>query len=155
MTFHYCFSCWPAGSNDGCAAATWHQQQSKKPLALIAEPVTPDELEDDEPGPCYGKPHRVVDYSSPERATDCGYYTLMGTKIGGYPPPIQPLAPPADSTGAAMRFLACIGSMRAADITKTTKPTTPCGDLIWLDMGCIYFWGSANKRETSWTLACY
>ena len=145
LLFHYCFSCNP-WSSDGASKVTLLRQDESE--ELVDEPIVPDDLEDDEPGPCFGVPHEIDDYEPP--------FCAMGTKIGGFPPEIQPIEQVFDSTGQPMKFLACVCSIEGTELEKI--PSTPAvGDLIWGDVGCVYFWYSKNKNgeEVCWDLSCY
>ena len=55
-----------------------------------------------------------------------------------------------------MQFLACLGSLEGTELVKVAS-TPAVGDLIWGDVGCVYFWYSktANGEEVYWNLACY
>lgn len=145
LVFHYCFTCNPWNPDGASRVTLLRYDESGE---LVDEPVIPDELEDNEPGPCFGIPHEIEDYPEPSCA--------MGTKIGGFPPEIQPMDTVLDSTGNAMQFLACLGSLEGTELVKVAS-TTAVGDLIWGDVGCVYFWYSktANGEEIHWNLACY
>jgi len=152
LVFHYCFSCGPWFPDQPGYALNWF---SKSETELIDKEVVPDELEGEEPGPCYGVATLTTDYKS-EWEDGHGYFTSLATKIGGYPPMIQPITPPTDSSDGEMRFLASVGSLEAAQIPKI-KNTPPVGDLMWADVGCLYFWGSkvGGKFETSWFITSH
>ncbi|MCA9217945.1 MAG: DUF1963 domain-containing protein [Planctomycetales bacterium] len=145
LLFHYCFACGP-WRPDGASRVTLLRRDETG--ELVDEPVIPDDIEDNEPGPCFGIPHEIDDYGHP--------FCAMGSKIGGFPPLIQPIETLLDSTGNTMRFLACIGSLVGTDLKKIHS-TPAVGDLMWGDVGCVYFWYSKNNsgEEVSWTMACY
>ena len=145
LIFHYCFGCNPWNSDGASKVTLLRIDESEE---LVDEPTIPDDLEDDEPGPCFGVPHKLEDYSYP--------FCAMSTKIGGFPPPIQPMDTISDSTGKSMKFLSCVCSLEGTELEKV-ESTPAVGDLIWGDVGCVYFWYSknANGEEVTWSLACY
>ncbi len=165
LTFHYCFDCSPWTSDETeQSLLTWHNFDST--VRLIREPVVPSSLEDDEPGPVFGEPHEAIDYPTPSEAFGGSIikgerytfrqFSLEGTKIGGYPPPIQQVEIPLDRTGRPMRFLGTIGSLQVSELPTRKSNQPACGDLMWQDMGSIYLWLSGGKNpELIWFLLCY
>jgi|GEM_PF-3845222 len=150
LVFHYCFTCLPWSLNQPGSALNWFSDSGK---ALVTEEVTPDEMEGDEPGPCFGTANLTTDYKC-DWEDRRGVFTTFASKIGGYPPTIQPISPPTDSAGNKMRFLGSLGSLEASRIPKV-KNTPPVGDLMWDDfgyLGFLSFWGSriGGNFETSW-----
>ena len=143
LTFHYCFSCIPWAPGGAAAASLLKLDPTSE---LIDENIVPVAMEDDEPGPCFGVPHKLTDYSDD--------LCVMATKIGGFPPEIQPREIPKDSAGNSMKFLALLGGVDGTELEKI-ESTPAVGDLTWGDVGCIYFWYSSAKNEVSWTWACY
>lgn len=162
LTFHYCFGCFP---EEGCDTSllTWHGPE------VAAELVAPEDVppvpSEHAFGPFYGQARDALDYPAPAEAygggiAGTGYtylqFTLQGTKIGGYPPRIQPFEPPVDSSGRPMRFLGTIGSAQGYIVDQRGDSIHSDGDLLWGDMGSVYLWISeADSREVSWFMLCY
>lgn len=165
LTFHYCFSCFPWSPDDpGGWLLTWHKAMSSEQLIAAAE--IPQVSEEFQFGPFYGHSHDAVDYPVPDEAyggriagEEWTYlqFTLQGTKIGGYPPPIQPFDTPVDSQGRPMRFLAAIGSVQGYEVDQVGNAVNSQGDLLWGDMGCVYLWISEDITcpEMTWFIECY
>ncbi len=143
LLFHYCFECNPWEPSGAAVVTLLNLDPTTE---LVDESIVPVELEDNEPGPCFGVPHQLVDYSDDLCA--------MATKIGGFPPEIQPRQTVTDSAGKSMKFLACLGGLDGMELEKI-ESTPAVGDLTWGDVGCIYFWYSPEQNEVSWTWACY
>lgn len=165
LTFHYCFDCRPWTGEDGKQSLlTWHVVDPK--ARLIKQPVVPSSIEDDEPGPAYGEAQEAIDYPTPSEAFGGSIvvrerytvlqFSIQGTKIGGYPPPIQPFETPRDRRGRPMRFLGTIGSLQVSELPPRRWNQPACGDLVWQDMGSIYLWISeGEKPDMHWFLLCY
>lgn len=143
LLFHYCFSCNPWQPDGSTVITLLNLDPSTE---LVDESIVPVELEDNEPGPCYGVGHELTDYS--------GDLCAMATKIGGFPPDIQSKDVVTDSAGKPMRYLACLGGVDGTELEKV-ESTPAVGELTWGDVGFIYFWHSPERNEVSWTWSCY
>ena len=56
LLFHFCFSCNP-WQPSGSAVVTLLKHEPS--IELVDESIVPVELEDNEPGPCFGVPHQL------------------------------------------------------------------------------------------------
>jgi hypothetical protein len=165
LTFHGCSNCVSWSSDDpGGGPLTW--QGAIRSEHLVTEADVPPVPEEFQVGPFYGQPWNAIDYPTPPEAfggwiagesSTYLQFTLQGTKIGGYPPPIQQFQIPADSRGRAMRFLGTIGSVQGHVVDQSDDLLNDRGDLLWGDMGCVYLWISTDATEPkmTWFIECY
>ncbi len=151
LIFHYCFECKPYQTGD-CSSVLWKSISDEK---LVENAVVPDSILNDEPGPCLGIPHKRKEHLASNSNHPSDSLISLSTKIGGYPPELQPIQPPFDSENRPMNFLASVGSVIGTDIPKS-QSAEPIGDLIWFDMGCVMFWGAKTTTgfETRWFIVC-
>jgi hypothetical protein len=149
----------------GGGALTWQIVRSDATLLPISELPEVKDPEEPEIVPFYGTPHRAMDYPTPTAAYGGGIagerytylcFTLQGTKIGGYPPPIQDFDVPVDTTGCPMRFLGTVGSLTSR-VVDGKDASDWRRSFMWGDMGSLYLWISdaTPKREMSWFWECY